>query len=100
MVVHLFTIKSVGVSQALSDMSYQLASELLRAVSTAVISSNSAFAKEASELFEKSGRNLQHEFEVLASRHGKLSSVMDRYARHIELTRKQRYTFSLLTNQK
>lgn len=82
------------------DMSYQLASELLRAVSTAVISSNSAFAKEASELFEKSSRNLQHEFEVLASRHGKLSSVMDRYARHIELTRKQRYTFSLLTNQK
>lgn len=82
------------------DMSYQLANELLRAVTTAVISSNSAFAKEASEIFEKSSRNLQHEFEVLASRHGQLSSVMDRYARHIELTRKQRYTFSLLTNQK
>lgn len=81
------------------DMGYQLSAELLRAVTASVVSSNSAYAKEASDIFNTSSRNLQHELQVLMDRHGKLSQVMDRYARHIELTRKQRYTFSLLTHK-
>lgn len=80
------------------DMSYSLAAELVRAVRSATLSSNSSFAKEASEIYEQSMRVLDQERRVLTERYGSLSEVMNRYQSHMELTNKQRYLYSTITN--
>lgn len=80
------------------EMSYSLATELMRAVTASTASSNSAFATKVTDIYEKSSRVLAHERQILTERHGRLSDVMERYSKRMELSQRQRYSLSNITS--
>lgn len=80
------------------EMTYELVNELLRAVTSAVASSDSAYVPKANEVFRQSQQALMNERMVLAQRHGSLSEVMSHYEKHIALEQKQRYMYGTITN--
>jgi conjugative transfer pilus assembly protein TraH len=80
------------------EMTYELVNELLRAVTVAVASSDSAYAAKASEVFRDSGQRLINERMVLVQRFGSLSDVVSQYQTYIALQQKQRYMYSTITN--
>lgn len=80
------------------EMTYELVNELMRAVTSAVASSDSAFASQANEVFRDSQRRLVEDRAVLAGRHGNLSLVMERYRSYMELQQKKRYMYDTMTS--
>lgn len=82
------------------EMAYQLTDELLRAVVTAVASSDNAFVSKANEVFRDSSSRLHQDRAVLAQRHGVLSTVMETYNTHLLLQQKQRYMHTITNDGK
>lgn len=80
------------------SMSYDFASELIRSAEAALAKSNSDFAPKAIEQLKESRRKLVTERDVLVTKYGNLSSILDDALKYIAATRKTNYSIKTLTH--